>query len=116
MASQPQPWQSNKPPARELTEHWNIRSEDRRRVLSALKDALKGSKVRRAFWAFCQVADISKLQYLVDNPLMALLSQDACEVATQQCKLDVLLLSLPPLPLPFLFFFSSFRIFVQNHL
>lgn len=51
-------------------ECWSVRSEARTRVLGRVKDILKAKLGRRLvpppFWAFCQVADISRLEHMVD--------------------------------------------------
>ncbi|KAL4942512.1 hypothetical protein BDV06DRAFT_162382 [Aspergillus oleicola] len=50
-------------------ECWNERSESRRQILcrlrAVLQERLSRDKVPSPFWAFCQVADISKLERLI---------------------------------------------------
>lgn len=53
------------------TEIWNERSETRTKVLrrlkAVIKDRLNHDTVPVTFWAFCQVADISKLEELIER-------------------------------------------------
>jgi len=46
-------------------EDYNIRSEERKTLLTQLKAALKDSPVTPAFWACCQVCDKSALEALI---------------------------------------------------
>lgn len=50
-------------------ECWNERSDIRTEVLVRLKDVLREKigreRVPPAFWAFCQVADVSKLERMI---------------------------------------------------
>lgn len=81
-------------------ECWNEPSELRRQVLSRLqtilKDRLARDKVPSPFWAFCQVADISKLNKLItiansieDGQTLELLLEPTikdCDSIIDRCK------------------------------
>jgi hypothetical protein len=87
-------------------ELWNERTEDRTNVLHHLKDVIKHKldrdHVPPAFWAFCQVADLSKLEemvfaaestssrYLAKMALVGMFNSS--DMAISQCEFSPILL------------------------
>jgi hypothetical protein len=69
-------------------EDYNIRSPERTKLLTEIKDVIKGSPVSPAFWAGCQLADMSCLHDLARAPRqLILVNQKSLAFVAMRCEL-----------------------------
>ena len=72
------------------SEDYNMRSQERTELLKIIKRCLNGQDVYPAFWACCQVADLSHLKQLLDLaklfPRTLIQINDNSTWITRQCE------------------------------
>jgi len=69
-------------------EDYNIRSPERTQLLTKIKEVICDADVSPAFWAGCQLADMSRLQYLAKlEPETILMNDDSVALLPLQCEL-----------------------------
>jgi len=69
-------------------EDYNIRSMERTQLLTKIKEVIRGADVSPAFWACCQLADVSRLQTIAQaDPDLILGYDDSVALLPLQCEL-----------------------------